>query len=186
MRRQVTATAQASRHVSVRDQFPSPMDKYRPSSGSGGSPAEADFAAAAMCVRLVDVSDNLAIHIPTRSSLRSSSTHEPSDPPLRVVLGCQDYPIPHQSREERKERGPQQQARLLTLILRVSRMDKTRLFGFCSREKHLVYDVVSPLLHGNNNPFINHPYKLTWKHTLSPWQLPGPRREGAVPPKRLP
>ena len=39
-----------------------------------------------MCVRLVDVSGILAIHIPTRSLLRSSSTHEPSDPPLRVVL----------------------------------------------------------------------------------------------------
>ena len=40
---------------------------------------------AAMCVRLVDVSDILAIHITTRILLRSSSTHEPSDPPLRVV-----------------------------------------------------------------------------------------------------
>lgn len=45
-----------------------------------------ESAAAAMCVRLVDVSGILAIHIPTRSLLRSSSTHEPSDPPLRVVL----------------------------------------------------------------------------------------------------
>lgn len=44
--------------------------------------------AAAMCVRLVDVSGILAIHIPTRSLLRSSSTHEPSDPPLRVVFYC--------------------------------------------------------------------------------------------------
>lgn len=44
-----------------------------------------ESAAAAMCVRLVDVSGILAIHIPTRSLLRSSSTHEPSDPPLRVV-----------------------------------------------------------------------------------------------------
>lgn len=42
-------------------------------------------AAAAICVQLVDVSGILAIHIPTRSLLRSSSTHEPSDPPLRVV-----------------------------------------------------------------------------------------------------
>ncbi|ORD92917.1 hypothetical protein ECANGB1_2309, partial [Enterospora canceri] len=41
-----------------------------------------------MCVRLVDVSGILAIHIPTRSLLRSSSTHEPSDPPLRVVIFC--------------------------------------------------------------------------------------------------
>ena len=42
---------------------------------------------AAMCVQLVDASDNLAIHMPTRILLRSSSTHEPSDPPLGVVKG---------------------------------------------------------------------------------------------------
>lgn len=41
---------------------------------------------AAMCVQLVDASDNLAIHMLTRILLRSSSTHEPSDPPLEVVL----------------------------------------------------------------------------------------------------
>ena len=40
---------------------------------------------AAMCVQLVDASGNLAIHMPTRILLRSSSTHEPSDPPLEVV-----------------------------------------------------------------------------------------------------
>ena len=51
-----------------------------------GVTATHESAAAAMCVRLVDVSGILAIHIPTRSLLRSSSTHEPSDPPLRVVL----------------------------------------------------------------------------------------------------
>ena len=39
----------------------------------------------AMCVQLVDASGNLAIHMPTRILLRSSSTHEPSDPPLEVV-----------------------------------------------------------------------------------------------------
>lgn len=51
-----------------------------------GVTAAHESAAAAMCVRLVDVSGILAIHIPTRSLLRSSSTHEPSDPPLRVVI----------------------------------------------------------------------------------------------------
>ena len=51
-----------------------------------GVTAAHESAAAAMCVRLVDVSGILAIHIPTRSLLRSSSTHEPSDPPLRVVV----------------------------------------------------------------------------------------------------
>lgn len=51
-----------------------------------GVTATHESAAAAMCVRLVDVSGILAIHIPTRSLLRSSSTHEPSDPPLRVVI----------------------------------------------------------------------------------------------------
>ena len=40
---------------------------------------------AAMCVQLADASGNLAIHMPTRILLRSSSTHEPSDPPLEVV-----------------------------------------------------------------------------------------------------
>ena len=40
---------------------------------------------AAMCVQLVDASDNLAIHMLTRILLRSSSTHEPSDPPLEVI-----------------------------------------------------------------------------------------------------
>ena len=42
-------------------------------------------AVAAMCVQLVDASGNLAIHMPTRILLRSSSTHEPSDPPLEVI-----------------------------------------------------------------------------------------------------
>lgn len=42
-------------------------------------------AFAAMCVQLVDASYNLAIHMLTRGWLRSSSTHEPSDPPLEVV-----------------------------------------------------------------------------------------------------
>ena len=42
-------------------------------------------AVAAMCVQLVDASHNLAIHMLTRILLRSSSTHEPSDPPLEVV-----------------------------------------------------------------------------------------------------
>lgn len=37
-------------------------------------------------VRLVVVSDILAIHIATRSLLRSSSTQEPSGPPKRVVF----------------------------------------------------------------------------------------------------
>ena len=55
---------------------------YRHSSGSGDSTKS---AVAAMCVQLVDASDNLAIHMLTRILLRSSSTHEPSDPPLEVV-----------------------------------------------------------------------------------------------------
>ena len=52
---------------------------------------------AAMCVQLVDASDNLAIHMLTRILLRSSSTHEPSDPPLGVVyclLGDSTLPMP--------------------------------------------------------------------------------------------
>lgn len=62
-----------------------------------GVTAARESAAAAMCVRLVDVSGILAIHIPTRSLLRSSSTHEPSDPPLRVVYvilsrSCRPFP----------------------------------------------------------------------------------------------
>ena len=56
-----------------------------------------------MCVQLVDASFNLAIHMPTRILLRSSSTHEPSDPPLEVVSlfaslipGCSGRPTrPH-------------------------------------------------------------------------------------------
>lgn len=32
-----------------------------------------------------------AIHINSRSWLRSSSTHEPSDPPLRVIFQCQPF-----------------------------------------------------------------------------------------------
>ena len=42
-------------------------------------------AVTAMCVQLVGASGNLAIHMTTRILLRSSSTHEPSDPPLEVV-----------------------------------------------------------------------------------------------------
>ena len=52
-------------------------------------------AVAAMCVQLVDASGNLAIHMPTRILLRSSSTHEPSDPPLEVVC-CQASATPSQ------------------------------------------------------------------------------------------
>ena len=58
-----------------------------------GVAATHESAAAAMCVRLVDVSGILAIHIPTRSLLRSSSTHEPSDPPLRVVFTRTDHSV---------------------------------------------------------------------------------------------
>lgn len=49
-------------------------------------------AVAAMCVQLVDASDNLAIHMLTRILLRSSSTHEPSDPLLEVVFGSRPWP----------------------------------------------------------------------------------------------
>lgn len=62
------------------------MYGYMMSDPRVGVTAAHESAAAAMCVRLVDVSGILAIHIPTRSLLRSSSTHEPSDPPLRVVF----------------------------------------------------------------------------------------------------
>ena len=40
----------------------------------------------AICVRRFDDSLNSAIHITYRSSLRSSSMHEPRDPPLKVVI----------------------------------------------------------------------------------------------------
>ena len=53
-------------------------------------------AVAAMCVQLVDASFNLAIHMQSHVSLRSSSTHEPSDPPLVVVFrsaGLLDSPL---------------------------------------------------------------------------------------------
>ena len=63
-----------------------PIDTNSTSDPRVGVTAAHESAAAAMCVRLVDVSGILAIHIPTRSLLRSSSTHEPSDPPLRVVF----------------------------------------------------------------------------------------------------
>ena len=39
----------------------------------------------AMCVQRLDDSLNSAIHITYRSLLRSSSMHEPRDPPLKVV-----------------------------------------------------------------------------------------------------
>jgi len=39
----------------------------------------------AICVQRFDDSLNSAIHITYRSSLRSSSMHEPRDPPLKVV-----------------------------------------------------------------------------------------------------
>ena len=55
--------------------------------------------AAAICVRLVDVSETLAIHITTRSLLRSSSTHEPSDPPLRVVFDLHEFMLLHSHRK---------------------------------------------------------------------------------------
>jgi len=40
----------------------------------------------AICVQRFDDSLNPAIHITYRSSLRSSSMHEPRDPPLKVVI----------------------------------------------------------------------------------------------------
>ena len=39
----------------------------------------------AICVQRFDDSQNSAIHITYRSLLRSSSMHEPRDPPLKVV-----------------------------------------------------------------------------------------------------
>lgn len=60
-------------------------------------------AVAAMCVQLVDASDNLAIHMATRILLRSSSTHEPSDQPLEVIFDlrrkCTSFP---RTREPRR------------------------------------------------------------------------------------
>lgn len=48
-----------------------------------------------------------AIHINSRSWLRSSSTHEPSDPPLRVVSHRQssDEFVPAAERQRKQERG---------------------------------------------------------------------------------
>ena len=43
------------------------------------------FPGSAICVQRFDDSLNSAIHITYRSSLRSSSMHEPRDPPLKVV-----------------------------------------------------------------------------------------------------
>ena len=45
-----------------------------------------DFPYSAICVQRFDDSLNSAIHITYRSSLRSSSMHEPRDPPLKVVV----------------------------------------------------------------------------------------------------
>ena len=42
----------------------------------------------AICVQRFDDSLNSAIHITYRSWLRSSSMHEPRDPPLKVILFC--------------------------------------------------------------------------------------------------
>lgn len=47
-------------------------------------------ARAAICVQPVDAHVCPAIRKPTRISLRSSSTHDPSDPPPRVVLTLTD------------------------------------------------------------------------------------------------
>lgn len=44
------------------------------------------FATSAVCVQRFDDSLGPAIHITYRSSLRSSSMHEPRDPPLEVVI----------------------------------------------------------------------------------------------------
>ena len=41
----------------------------------------------AICVQKFDDSLNSAIHITYRNWLRSSSMHEPRDPPLKVVIG---------------------------------------------------------------------------------------------------
>ena len=66
----------------------------------------------AMCVQLVDASGNLAIHMPTRILLRSSSTHEPSDPPLEVVslssLSTSSQPAHTSTRARRRSEAPPQ------------------------------------------------------------------------------
>lgn len=47
-----------------------------------------------------------AIHISSRSWLRSSSTHEPSDPPLRVVIvSCLSQPASTRTADPRNERA---------------------------------------------------------------------------------
>eukprot|EP01136_Pigoraptor_vietnamica_P002239 Opistho-1_new@29932 len=45
-----------------------------------------DWPESAICVQRFDDSLSSAIHITYRSSLRSSSMHEPRDPPLKVVF----------------------------------------------------------------------------------------------------
>ncbi|BES87389.1 Hypothetical protein NTJ_00191 [Nesidiocoris tenuis] len=52
-----------------------------------------------------------AVHTTTRSLLRLSSTHEPSDPPLRVIMFCFFQSLPLLAEREREEiardpRGP--------------------------------------------------------------------------------
>lgn len=57
------------------------IDKYRPSDRRGlGSTRDRNVRSRCRCSMCP------AIHINSRSWLRSSSTHEPSDPPLRVVF----------------------------------------------------------------------------------------------------
>jgi hypothetical protein len=57
------------------------IDKYRPSDRRGlGSTRDRNVRSRCRCSMCP------AIHINSRSWLRSSSTHEPSDPPLRVIF----------------------------------------------------------------------------------------------------
>jgi hypothetical protein len=44
------------------------------------------YPESAICVQKFDDSLNSAIHITYRNWLRSSSMHEPRDPPLKVVI----------------------------------------------------------------------------------------------------
>jgi len=58
----------------------------------------------AICVQRFDDSLGSAIHITYRSSLRSSSMHEPRDPPLKVVNNFFGFFVFFRNKEQKKER----------------------------------------------------------------------------------
>jgi hypothetical protein len=109
-----------------------------------------------------------AIHITSRSWLRSSSTHEPSDPPLRVVFRVRNLSIANVRAQLRRTRA------FRTSTVYIIDKEKRRLAGATS-ERQLVLRTFASVRH-RGSPNAAHPFvrsvRVANRRRQTPGQVP--------------